>query len=58
MNQAPFAYEAEYQRIGNWLQDRCGMVFPEKKRELLINRMLSVCDRLKIPDLETLADLW
>jgi chemotaxis protein methyltransferase CheR len=56
MSQASFANKAEYQRIGNWLQERCGMVFPEKKSELLINRMQSVCDRHKIPDLNTLAD--
>lgn len=56
MSHAPFTYEFEYQRIGNWLQDRCGMVFPEKKRELLIHRMQSVCERYKIRDLNTLAD--
>ena len=56
MISATFLHEAEYRRIGHWLQQRCGMVFPDKKRELLINRMQSVCDRYKIPDLKTLAD--
>jgi len=56
MSSASLPYDLEFRRIGNWLQQRCGMVFPEKKRELLIHRMQSVCDRYKIPDLGTLAD--
>lgn len=45
-----------YRRLRDWLHQRSGMIYPEKKKLLLINRMQRVCERYGIADLDTLAD--
>jgi len=48
--------EQGYQRMRDWLHERCGMIYPEKKKELLIQRMQRVCERYGVPGLEALVD--
>lgn len=48
--------DASYRRLRDWLHQRSGMNYPEKKKLLLINRMQRVCERYGIADLGTLAD--
>ena len=45
-----------YQRILNWLYDRCGMSYPENKKNLLIQHMQRVRKSFNIPSLATMAD--
>ena len=51
------SHEKAYQRIWDWLHDRCCIFYQDNKKQLLIQRMQGVCVRHGIPDLETLADI-
>ncbi len=44
-----------YEFIRGWLSDRCGMSFPEKKRDLLSHRLNRVLMRFELPDFDELA---
>ncbi len=44
-----------YEFIRGWLSDRCGMSFPEKKRDLLVHRLNRVLMRFELPDFDELA---
>ena len=48
--------EKAYQRILNWLYDRYGMVYPENKKNLLIQHMQRVCKCFNLPSLAIMAD--
>lgn len=48
--------DQSYRRLRDWLHQRSGMIYPEKKKLLLIHRMQRVCERFGIADLDTLAD--
>lgn len=50
------AHEEGYRRIRCWLNERCGINYQEKKKQLLIHRMQKVCERSGIADLSALAD--
>ncbi|WP_333877378.1 CheR family methyltransferase [Methylobacter sp.] len=49
-------HEQGYQRMRDWLHDRCGMIYPEKKKQLLIYRMQRVCERYGVLNIEALVD--
>jgi len=48
--------QQSYERMRDWLHHRCGMIYPEKKKELLNHRMQKVCDRYGVADLEALVN--
>ncbi len=48
--------EQGYQRMRDWLHARCGMIYPEKKKQLLIYRMQRVCERYGVLNIEALVD--
>jgi chemotaxis protein methyltransferase CheR len=50
------APDTGYECIRDWLSERCGMSFPEKKRDLLAHRMKRVQERFGFPSLDTLAE--
>ncbi len=45
-----------YGYIRDWLSQRCGMSYPDKKRDLLIQRLNRVLTRFAFADLEILAE--
>lgn len=45
-----------FEQIRNWLNRKCGMYYPDKKQELLLDRMLYVCKRYYLTGLVALAD--
>lgn len=45
-----------FERIRLWLNKRCGMHYPEKKQELLYQRLRRVCDAYNFHTLEQLAN--
>ncbi len=45
-----------YEYIRGWLSERCGMSFPDKKRELLTHRLNRILMRFELPDFEELAE--
>ncbi len=45
-----------FNRIRMWLNKRCGMHYPEKKQELLLQRLTRVCEQQKISNLVELAN--
>lgn len=49
-------HEEGYHRIRGWLNERCGINYQEKKRQLLEHRMQKVCERCGVADLNALAD--
>ena len=44
-----------YERIRTWLNDRCGIYYAEKKKELLSQRLARVLERFDLGDLDELA---
>lgn len=49
--------EQGYERIRHWLHRRCGMFYPERKRELLLHRLERLCNQHSIlGGLSELAD--
>jgi len=48
--------DSGYERIRTWLNDRCGIYYAEKKKELLSQRLARVLERFGLSDLEELAD--
>ena len=44
-----------YERIRTWLNDRCGIYYAEKKKELLSQRLARVLERFDIGNLDDLA---
>lgn len=44
-----------YERIRAWLNDRCGIFYPERKKELLTQRLGRVRDRFGLASLDDLA---
>ena len=47
--------DSGYERIRLWLNDRCGIYYAEKKKELLAQRLARVLERFNIRDLDDLA---
>jgi chemotaxis protein methyltransferase CheR len=48
-----------FDEIREWLNERCGMYYPDKKQELLLNRLLRVCKNYYFNNLsELLAQLY
>ena len=47
--------DSGYERIRMWLNDRCGIYYAEKKRELLSQRLDRVLERFGISNLDDLA---
>lgn len=47
---------AAFNRIRDWLNKRCGMHYPEKKQELLLQRLTRVCQTQKLANLAELAN--
>lgn len=45
-----------YERIRNWIVDRCGISYPENKGELLRQRLTRVQMQYKLHNLQTLCD--
>lgn len=50
------ADESGYLRIRHWLNERCGIYYQERKKQMLMHRMQRVCQRHGISDLTVLAD--
>ena len=48
--------DSGYERIRTWLNDRCGIYYAEKKKELLSQRLARVLERFDIGNLDELAD--
>ena len=48
--------ESGYERIRTWLNDRCGIYYAEKKKELLSQRLARVLERFDLSSLDELAD--
>jgi chemotaxis protein methyltransferase CheR len=48
--------ESGYERIRTWLNDRCGIYYAEKKKELLAQRLARVLERFDLGSLDELAD--
>jgi chemotaxis protein methyltransferase CheR len=46
---------AAFEQIRYWLNHKCGMYYPDKKQELLLDRMLHVCKRYYFENIATLA---
>ena len=47
--------DPDYERIRTWLNDRCGIYYAEKKRELLSQRLARVLERFEMSNLDDLA---
>ena len=47
--------DSGYERIRLWLNDRCGIHYAEKKKELLAQRLARVLERFNIDNLDDLA---
>ncbi len=45
-----------YERLRTWLNDRCGIYYAEKKKELLQQRLTRVLERFGLADLHELAN--
>lgn len=50
------AFHEDYQRISDWLYKRSGLVYPEKKKSLLMHRMHKVCATHKISNVRLLVE--
>lgn len=46
---------AAFEQIRNWLNFKCGMYYPDKKQDLLLDRLLNVCRRYYFENISTLA---
>lgn len=47
---------AAFEQIRHWLNRKCGMYYPDKKQELLLDRMQYVCKRYYLNDISALAE--
>ncbi len=54
---SPAATPDGYERIRSWLHNRCGIYYPDRKKELLANRLSRVRERFGLRSLDDLAIL-